>query len=204
VACNKFLAKLASDLQKPDGLVIVEPDRVREVLDPLPVSSLWGVGNKSEKRLRAMGLQTIGQVAALPEQVLIDYFGAIGSHFWRLAHGIDRRAVVPDGEAKSISTETTFANDLGDRQVLRAWLLGLVEQLGQRLRQAGVRARTIDLNVRSADFRTYHRSATLSDPTNVTVMIWQAASELFDRRVETSWLPVRLLGGHPRTLTKRA
>src|SRR5207245_8224474 len=115
IAPNKFLAKLASDLRKPDGLVVIEPHQVAEVLRPLPVGRLWGVGKKGEKRLHALGLHTIGQVAALPEQLLVDHFGEAGRHLWLLARGEDGRAVVPDEKAKSVSTETTFARDIGSR-----------------------------------------------------------------------------------------
>jgi len=194
VAANKFLAKLASDLGKPDGLFIVETERVREILDPLPVTRLWGVGGKGEKRLHALGIRTIGQLAALPEQVLADHFGEVGRHLWRLANGIDDRTVTADEEARSVSTETTFPKDIGDRDVLRAWLLDLVEQLGQRLRRIGARGKTVQLKARTSDFRTWTRSLTLPDPTDITQVLWKAAADLFDRQVPNSWLPLRLLG----------
>jgi DNA polymerase-4 len=194
VATNKFLAKLASDLGKPDGFVVIEPERAQEVLAPLPVSRLWGVGAKGEKRLHALGLHTVGQLATLPEQVLVDHFGEGGRHLWRLAHGLDDRPVVPDEDAKSVSTETTFARDIGDRAMLRAWLLDLVEHLGQRLRRLPARARTIELKVRTSDFRTYHRELTLPEPTDVSAVIWRAVREVFERRVPDDWLPVRLIG----------
>jgi DNA polymerase-4 len=194
VAPNKFLAKLASDLGKPDGLFLIEPGRVREVLDPLPVGKLWGVGKQGEKRLHLLGARTIAQLAALPEQVLFDHLGEAGRHVWQLAHGLDDRPVVPDEEARSVSTETTFARDVGDREVLRSWLLDLVEHLGQRVRRIGVRARTVEVKVRTSDFRTYLRSQTLAEPTDVTEVIWQAAAGLFARRVPDDWLPLRLLG----------
>src|SRR5262249_30711442 len=107
VAPNKFLAKLASDLGKPDGLLVVDPERVQEFLNPLPVSRLWGVGAKSEKRLHQLGLRTVGELAALPEKAVRDHLGEVGSHLWRLAHGIGDRTVVPDEQAQSVSTETT-------------------------------------------------------------------------------------------------
>lgn len=119
VAPNKFLAKLASDYGKPDGLVVLPADRVAEFLAPLPVGRLWGVGAKGENRLHVLGVHTIGQLAALPERVLVGHLGDVSRHLWQLAHGEDDRDVVPDREAKSISTETTFAQDIGDRQVLR-------------------------------------------------------------------------------------
>jgi DNA polymerase-4 len=194
VAANKFLAKLASDLGKPDGFVVIEPEQVRAVLDPLPVGRLWGVGAKAEKRLHELGLRTVGQVAALPERLLVGHFGAVGRHFWQLAQGLDERPVVPDEQAQSLSTETTFARDIGEREVLRAWLLGLVEQLGGRLRRREVRGRTIELKVRTSDFRTFTRSTTLDTPTDLTEVIWQAALSLFEQRVSDDWLPLRLLG----------
>jgi DNA polymerase IV len=194
VAPNKFLAKLASDLRKPDGLVVIEPHQGHEVLGPLPVGRLWGVGKRGEKRLRALSLHTIGQIAALPEQILIDHFGEAGRQLWLLARGQDERAVVPDEEAKSVSTETTFARDIGSRHVLRSCLLELVEHLGPRLRRHGVRARTIDLKLRSSDFRTYTRAQTLPEPTDLTEVIWQTAANLLDTRVPNDWLPLRLLG----------
>jgi DNA polymerase-4 len=194
VAGNKFLAKLASDLGKPDGLVVVEPGRVRDLLHPLPVGRLWGVGAKAEKRLHALGVRTVGQLAALPERVLVDHFGESGRHMHELAHGQDERPVVPDEQARSVSTETTFARDIGDREALRGWLLELAEHLGQRVRHLAVRARTVELKARTSDFRTYVRSVTLDEPTDLTEEIWRVAAGLFEARVPEEWLPLRLLG----------
>jgi DNA polymerase-4 len=194
VAANKFLAKLATELGKPDGLFVIEPSRLREVLDPLPVGRLWGVGAKGEKRLHALGLRTVGQLAGLPEQVLADHFGEAGRHLWQLAHGLDGRAVTPDEQAQSLSTETTFARDVGDRAALRAWLLELVEHLGGRVRSRGVRGRTVELKVRTSEFRTHSRSQTLDVPTDVTEVIWQSALAMLEQRVPDDWLPLRLLG----------
>jgi DNA polymerase-4 len=194
VAPNKFLAKLASDLGKPDGYVIVEPHQVTEVLTPLPVGRIWGVGAKAEKRLHALGIRTIGQLASFPQESLVDHFGEAGRHMWQLAHGQDERRVVPDDQAKSISTETTFARDIGDRKILRGCLLDLTDHLGQRIRRQKVRARTIELKVRNAEFHTFLRSTTLADATDLTEMIWQAVLGLFQERVSNDWLPVRLLG----------
>src|ERR1019366_6628448 len=161
VAPNKYLAKLASDFGKPDGFVVLPPDQVTAFLRPLPIGRIWGVGAKGEKRLHDMGIRTIGQIAALPEKVLIDRFGEMGRHIWQLAHGQDDRTVVADREAKSVSTETTFAHDIGDRAILRVWLLDLVAHLASRLRHEGIWARTIDVKMRSSDFRTVTRSTTL-------------------------------------------
>ncbi len=194
VAANKFLAKLAGDLSKPDGLMVIAPDQVEAILHPLPVNRLWGVGAKAEQRLHVLGIQTIGQLAAFPEEVLAGHFGAFGAHLVNLARGQDSRTVVPDEQAKSVSTETTFARDISDRGVLRACLLGLVEELGERLRDIPAQARTLDIKVRTADFQTHTRSVTLPEPTDVTEAIWQAIAELFEKRVPVDWLPVRLVG----------
>ena len=194
MAPNKFLAKLASDHGKPDGFVVLPPERVTEFLTPLPVGRIWGVGAKGEKRLHALGIRTIGQLAALPERILTDHFGKAGRQMWQLAHGQDDRLVVPDREAKSISTETTFAQDIGDRDILRVYLLDLVDHLASRLRHEGLHGRTIELKIRSSDFRTRNRSASLAEPTNLTDVLWQAAIELFERSLSRELLPVRLLG----------
>ena len=194
VASYKFMAKLASDHGKPDGFVVVELGTEMTFLAPLPVSRLWGVGAKGQKRLHDLGIHTIGQLAALPERVMVGHLGEAGRHLWRLAHGQDERTVVPDREAKSLSTETTFAQDIGDRQVLRTWLLDLVEHLAGRLRHAGLHGRTIELKIRSSDFHTWTRSRALAEPTNGTDVLWQAAAELFERSLTEEMLPVRLLG----------
>ncbi len=194
VAGNKFLAKLASDHGKPDGLVVLPPGQVHGFLAPLPVGRIWGVGAKSQKRLEALGIHTIGQLAALPEDILAGHFGLSGRHLWHLAHGQDDRVVVPDREARSISTETTFAHDLGDREVLGAWLLDLVDHLASRLRQANLHAGAIDLKIRSSDFQTWSRSQALVEPSNRTDDLWQAAAALFTRSLTPEMLPLRLLG----------
>jgi DNA polymerase IV len=194
VAPNKFLAKLASDLCKPNGLLEIDADRRREFLAPLPVGRLWGVGAKAEKCLHLLGIQTVGQLAGFSEKVLHEHFGTLGPHLKHLALGEDDRPVVPDDEAKSVSTETTFARDIGNRRLLRAWLLELVEHLGQRLRRQQARARTVEIKVRTSDFQTYLRSQTLPEATDVTQVLWQTSARLFDERVRADWLPLRLLG----------
>ncbi len=204
VAPNKFLAKLASDHGKPDGLVVVPPEAVAAFLAPLPVGRLWGVGAKGAQRLQALGIRTVGELAERPERLLLDHFGEVGRHLWQLAHGRDDRPVVPDRAAKSISTETTFAEDISDRAVLRRWLLDLVDQLAGRLRHAGMRARTVELKIRSADFQTRTRAHSLPKPTDVTDHLWRAAAELFDRALTRDMLPVRLLGVGASKLTRDA
>jgi DNA polymerase IV len=204
VAPNKFLAKLAGDVGKPDGLVVLPAEKVTEFLTPLPVGRLWGVGAKAEKRLHALGIRTVGQLAALPERVLAGHFGEVGQHLWALANGRDDRRVVPDREAKSISTETTFAVDLDDKEGLRVILLEMVDHLAGRLRQHRLRARSVELKVRSSDFRTRSRSLSLDESTDVTEDLWRAATELFARSLTPDVMPVRLLGVGVSKLTRDA
>jgi DNA polymerase IV len=202
LAPNKFLAKLASDHGKPNGLVTVPPEQVSRFLEALPVGRIWGIGAKTEQRLHALGIRTIGQLAALPEPVLADHFGKTGRHIWHLARGEDDRAVVPDREAKSISTETTFAQDVGDRTALEAWLLDQVDQVATRLRHVGVHARTVQLKLRSSAFRTRVRSLSLSGATDSTQTLWQAARSLLERALTSDILPLRLLGVGLTNLTR--
>jgi DNA polymerase-4 len=194
VAPNKFLAKIASDLKKPDALVVVDPERVQEFLDPLPVGRLWGVGRVTAGGLERMGARTIGELRRFPPEELRRRCGAQGEHFCRLAHGLDERRVVPDREAKSISHETTFPADLRDPDALRAWLWELAEQVGRRLRRHRLRGRTVQLKLRFADFRTITRARTLPEATNITREIGQTATELLAQALPSRHCGARLLG----------
>jgi DNA polymerase-4 len=194
VAPNKFLAKLASDLDKPDGLVVVPTDAIEAFLEPLPVSRLWGVGKVSNRDLAEMGVYTIGDLRRLPEELLVSRFAKSAAHWARLARGIDDRRVVPDRDAKSISHETTFATDIGDAEVLRSWLLELAEQVATRLRRQGLRGKTVFIKVRYADFHTVTRSESLDAPSNVTRELYVTAARLLQAQLARSPRPVRLLG----------
>ena len=194
IAPNKFLAKIASDLEKPDGFVQVDPRGVQAFLDPLPVGRLWGVGRQTSKVFQRLGVHTICQLRALPLSVLTSHFGSHGEHLSKLAHAIDNRPVVPDREAKSISNETTFATDLDDQESLRAWLLELTEQVARRLRRHALRGRTVEIKVRFADFKTITRSRKLPEPTNSTQALWEQANALLSTRLPSDHLPIRLLG----------
>ena len=194
VAPNKFLAKIASDLKKPDGFVVVDAAGVQEFLDPLPVGRLWGVGRVTGKTLEQLGARTIGDVRRMPRETLQEHFGKSGEHLWQLAHGIDDRRVVPDREAKSISHETTFAVDIGDHEVLRAWLVELAEQVGRRLRRHDLHGRTVQIKVRFADFHTITRAKTLPEPTTITGEIWSTAAGLLESCLAEGHQPIRLLG----------
>ena len=194
VAPNKFLAKIASDLEKPDGFVVVEPERIQEFLDPLPINRLWGVGRQGGKVFDRLGIHTIGRLRRWPLETLKERFGASGEHFWNLARGLDDRSVVPDREAKSISNETTFEQDIADAEILRAWLMDLTEQVAWRLRGQNLQCRTVQLKVRFADFTTITRSQTLTAPTDITQELWRTADDLFRNRLPAGHPPVRLLG----------
>ena len=194
VAPNKFLAKLASDHGKPDGCVVLPADEVAAFLAPLPIGRLWGVGAKGEKRLHSLGVYTIGQLAALPQTAIADRLGDAGQHLWELAHGQDDRPVVPDREAKSISTETTFRHDIGDRESLRHLLAGAG---GSPRRPPPPRERASACRrIEAALLGISHLVpfATLAEATDRTDLLWQAAADLFERSLTEEMLPLRLLG----------
>ncbi|HEX7379427.1 MAG TPA: DNA polymerase IV [Pirellulales bacterium] len=193
-APNKFLAKIASDLNKPDGFVVVEEGHVQEFLDPLPVGRLWGVGRVAGQEFARLAIKTIGDVRRMPPQVLHQHFGQTGDHLFQLAQGIDPRRVVPDREAKSISHETTFAADIDDLDALRAWVAELAEHVAWRLRRHHLRGRTVQIKLRYADFHTITRAETLPGPTNVTEEILRTAARLLTDRLPRRRLLVRLLG----------
>lgn len=194
VAPNKFLAKVASDLEKPNGLVVVEADRIQEFLDPLPVSRVWGVGAQTQRKLESYGVHTIADLRQLSMETLKAAFGINSDHFWRLSRGLDTRAVVPDRDAKSISHETTFREDLTDREALRAWLLDLTDQVARRMRWYKIVGRTVHLKVRYSNFETITRSRTLDEPTNSTDAIARVATELLEHSKLAFDRGVRLIG----------
>jgi DNA polymerase-4 len=193
VATTKLLAKLASDLAKPDGLLVVEPGSELGFLHPLEVRRLWGVGPATAKRLAALGVQTVGDLAALPEAKLVATLGnAAGHHLHALAGNRDERAVEPHQSVKSVGHEETFPADVFDRAVLRHEIVRLADRVGSRLRAAGHAGRTVQLKVRYADFRTITRSRTLPGATDLAGDIAGVARDLLEA------LPiadgVRLLG----------
>lgn len=201
IAPNKFLAKIASDLDKPDGFVEVPETGIEAFLDPLPVTRLWGVGKVTATRFEALGIRTIGQVRRLTTAFLEMEFGKFGAHLRELAHGRDPRPVVSDQKAKSLSTEHTFAEDIGDAGILRAWLVDLAEQVGYRLRQQHLYGRTVQIKLRYADFRTITRAHTLETASQTTREIREAALQLLENAIDHR-TPVRLLGVGVSGLTK--
>jgi DNA polymerase-4 len=180
VGPSKFVAKLASARSKPDGVLIVPPARVIAFLHPLPVSALWGVGEATGETLSRLGLHTVGDLAATPAATLVRALGpAAGTHLSQLARGIDARPVVPHEPEKSVSGEHTFDTDVDDPDVVRRELLRLSERVAARLRGAELRARTLSIKVRYADFRTVSRSRTVAEPTDVGRDIYATAAELY-------------------------
>ena len=193
IAPNKFLAKVASDLEKPDGFVVVKEGEEKEFLKSLPISRLWGVGKKTEAVLKQMDIETIGQIAQMPEQDLSRRFGKWGSALWRLANGIDYRSVKPWETQKSISQETTFDEDTGDEEAIHKTLLGLAESLSRLMRKSKLKGRTVTLKIRLEDFSTFTRSKTLSDFVDSSQILKGVAIGLY-KKFNKKNMKVRLLG----------
>ena len=180
VATSKLVAKIASDMRKPDGLVVVAPGTEAAVLAPLPVRRLWGVGAKTEERLLALGVHTIGDIVA-QEATLCRRLGEGATTLARLARGEDDRPVVAHGEdAKSLGQEHTFDEDTIDAGVLRTTLLGLCDAVARRVREHEVRGRTVTLKYRTEGFETFMRSSTLERATDSGDVMFETASRLFE------------------------
>lgn len=190
VASAKLIAKIASDLEKPDGLVVVPPGTERAFLAPLPVRRLWGIGPKMEERLARLGIHTVGQLA---DANMTKLLGTHGLDLQRLARGEDDRPVASDsGPARSVSVEHTFDVDEGSPRVLRKALLRLADELSRRLRAESLAGRTVTLKYRDETFRTTTHARSGKTPTNVASELFEIAAALFDD-VHGS-LKVRLLG----------
>lgn len=193
IAPNKFLAKIASDLEKPDGLVIVNKDHVQAFLDPLPVRRIWGVGAKTAAVLDRMRVKTIADLRKMSYEELHKTFGdKTAQHLFLLAQGIDERPVAPRGRAKSIGNETTFSEDLQSAETALEVLLYLSVKVGWRLRQAGFKAKTVQLKLRQSDFSTFTRQKQLFEPSNFDNDIYTAIKDLFENLNITRG--IRLLG----------
>jgi DNA polymerase-4 len=203
VASNKLLAKLASDDAKPDGILIVEPGKELAFLHPHPVGRLWGVGPATLARLERFGVETIADLAGIPEGTLIEALGrAHGHQLHELACGRDDRPVEPDRETKSIGQEETFPRDVADKEALGREVRRMAERVGTRLREHGLAGRTVTLKVRFPDFRTITRSATQPEPISVSAEIARQALGLLEN-VDTAG-GIRLLGVTVSNLTAGA
>jgi DNA polymerase-4 len=194
VATTKFVAKLASSLAKPDGLLVVPGESVLAFLHPLPIGALWGVGDRTEEVLTRLGMRTIGDIAQTSQSTLISALGqAAGSHLHALAWGRDERSVITNEPERSVGAEETFARDVADPAVIHRELLRLSERCTTRLRATGHVARTVSIKVRFADFTTITRSRTLSEPTDVSRVFYDTARGLFEA-LDRKGALIRLVG----------
>jgi len=193
IAATKSVAKIASDLHKPDGLTIVPPEKTHEFLDPLPITRLWGVGKKTYQLLHELGIETIGQLRRYPGEVLAQRFGKFSEHLLNMANGKDEREVESWEEVKSVSHEHTFETDVTDWELLQNTLLSLSEKVAFRLRKYGLRGKTVQLKIRFEDFTTYTRHKTLSHHTALTEDIFKIGCYLMEEFNPLS-RPVRLIG----------
>src|SRR6266849_2563875 len=193
VAPNKFLAKIASGWNKPDGLTVIAPERVEEFLRGLPVEALWGVGPVTAKKLRAIGIELLLDVRTAPSELLAKTVGSLAEWLVQLSHGVDDRPVEPHRETKSISSETTYAKDLTDWREMNQQIQALAEDVAEQLKRKGLRARTVTIKVRYADFTTVTRSHTTEYFTDSRLELVNRAQTLLER-TEAAERPVRLLG----------
>jgi DNA polymerase IV len=194
VAPNKFLAKLASDMQKPDGFVVIKEENKQQILDPLPVSRIWGIGKVTAGLLNAKGIHIIEQIRNTPLPILQTLLGNQAQEILNLAQGIDERPVESSREAKSISAEETFAEDIIDKDTLLKVLSHQVEQVAYRLRADSVEGKTITLKLRYGDFTTITRSRTMTEFTNITKLLYKTAAAIFEQWHKRSAAKIRLLG----------
>jgi DNA polymerase-4 len=201
VARTKLVAKIASDLRKPDGLVVVPPGEEEAFLAPLPISRLWGVGEKTAAALAEYSVRTIGDLAALPPDLIVRRFGKHGGSLVGRARGIDSDPVHEGDPAKSVGHEHTFDVDTSDPEVIERTLLAMADGVAGRLRSAGVRAGTVTVKIRDSGFHTITRQRTLADPTDLTEPIFRTALEL--ARPEVRGLRIRLLGVSASNLGER-
>ncbi len=192
VASTKLVAKIASDLRKPDALVVVEPGGEAAFLAPLAIGRLWGVGERTAANLAELGVTTMGQLAALPDDLLVRRFGRHGATLAERARGIDDDTVSEGAPVKSISHEHTFDVDTNDPALIDKTLLAMADGVAGRLRSAGLRAATVQVKIRDSSFRTITRQRTLAEPTDLAEPIWRTALEL--ARPEIRGIHVRLLG----------
>lgn len=192
VSGTKYVAKVASDFSKPDGLLVVPQDEAVAFLAPLPVSRLWGAGPKTAARLRALGLETIGDVAAASPGFLAEHLGAAGPHFHRLAHAQDVRRVEGRRRARSLSTERTLLHDISGRAAIEAYLRRFADELGRRLRRKGLRARGVRVKLKTSSFAIHTRQVRLAEPTDLAKWLYEAGASLIDEFDHDE--PYRLVG----------
>ncbi|MEA1971581.1 MAG: DNA polymerase IV [Thermodesulfobacteriota bacterium] len=179
-APNKFLAKIASDMDKPDGLTIIVPENVDQFIESLPIHKVPGVGKNTQDKLKLMGVKTLGNVKKYPEEVLVRKFGTFGRRLAKLANGIDRSVVTLVSETKSVSAEETLPEDTENKDLLGKYILKQSEKIGRELRKLGIRARTINVKIKHSDFKQVTRSVTIKEPTQSSEVIIREASQLLE------------------------
>jgi DNA polymerase-4 len=192
LSCNKFLAKIASDMDKPRGFAALDQDEARAMLKDRPVGFIFGVGPASQERLIQRGFRTIADLQRADESELMKQFGAEGSRLWRLARGVDDRRVVPDRGAKTISSETTFENDIRDFVTLEKMLWRLSEKVSSRLKSGQLAGSTITLKLKTADFRQRTRSQSIHAPTQLAAKIFAVSREMLAKEIDGT--AFRLMG----------
>jgi len=193
IAENKFLAKIATNLGKPDGFYIITSKDIKKILYPLPISALWGIGKKTEKLLKKSGIYQVEQLAKMPDSILENLLGKNGKKIKLLAQGIDDSPVTPPSTAKSISKETTYSANIIEKEILIKELLKISQLVGYAARKKGYKGRTITLKVRFHNFATLNKSITLENPTNTDDLIFKTVVKLLDK-VKIKKEGVRLLG----------
>ncbi|MCF6155013.1 MAG: DNA polymerase IV [Candidatus Brocadia sp.] len=198
IAPNKLLSKIASDMQKPDGLTIITENDIESRIWPLLVRKLWGVGPKTEAYLKEMGIETIGHLASLPMDTLVERFGnSHGTYLYEASRGIDESPLITHWEPKSTSREVTFQSDTDDWQVIARTLAGLTREVANDMKQTGYKGRTVTVKVRFSDFETHTRAKTLTEPTNAVNEIRTAAFDClkrFELRKKVRLIGVRVGG----------
>lgn len=201
IARNKLLAKIASDMKKPDGLTIISEGDIEKIIWPLPVRKLWGVGPKTEAYVKSIGINTIGELAAMPLEKLIEHFGAsYGNYLYEASRGIDESPMVTHWEPKSSSREVTFQRDTSDWQTIAKTLAGLAKEVTDDIKRAGYLCRTVTVKIRFEDFKTYTRAKTMPEFTDSNEVIRKAAFEALSR-IELK-KKVRLIGVRATNLKK--
>ena len=200
MAENKFLAKIATNLGKPDGFYLISSKDIQKILYPLPISALWGIGKKTEELLKKSGIYQVEQLAKMPDSILENLMGKNGKKIKLLAQGIDESPVNPPSKAKSIGKETTFSTNITEKAVLVKELLKISQLVGYTARKKGYKGRTITLKIRFHNFITFSKSKTLENPINLDDIIFKTVVELLDK-VRYKKGGVRLLGIKLSSLT---
>jgi len=193
IAKNKFLAKIATNLGKPDGFSIIHSDEIRKILYPLPISALWGIGKKTEELLKKSGIYQVKQLAEMPDSILENLLGKNGKKIKLLAQGIDERPVTPISMVKSISKETTFHENISHKEILAKELLKISQMVGYASRKKGYRGSTITLKIRFQNFITLNKSITMENPTNIDEIIFHEVLKLL-KKIKIRKGGVRLIG----------